>query len=145
MLNKAQQQAVNCEAKNILCLAGAGTGKSYCMISRIIRLIDEQKADTSSILALTFTNAAACEMRERYRRMHKEQETPLFCTFHSFCYSLISSNHEVARYLGYYKETPQIADDIALRKIHAICRQQCGTKISDDKLNGKQNTIRKSK
>lgn len=142
MLNKSQKQAVNCDAKNILCLAGAGTGKSHCMISRISRLVDEQNIDTSSILALTFTNAAACEMRERYRRMHKSKETPLFCTFHSFCYSLISNNREVACYLGYYKETPQIADDIALRKIHATCRQQCGTKISDDKLNGKQNTTK---
>lgn len=137
MLNTAQKQAVNCDAKNILCLAGAGTGKTFSMISRISRLVDEKSVDTSSILVLTFTNAAACEMRERYRKTHKNQETPLFCTFHSFCYSLISRNSAVARSLGYYKDTPTIADDMTIRKIHTRCRQQCGTKISDDKLNGK--------
>lgn len=76
-------------------------------------------------------------MRERYRRIHKNQTSPMFCTFHSYCYSLISRNSDVARSLGYYKGTPNIADDVTIRKIHTRCRQQCGTKISDDKLNGK--------
>ncbi|MCM1226384.1 MAG: ATP-dependent helicase [Clostridium sp.] len=136
MLNTAQKQAVNCDAEKILCLAGAGTGKTHCVISRINRLI-EDGADISSILVLTFTNAAACEMRERFRRTHKGQTIPMFCTFHSYCYSLISRNSAVARNLGYYKDTPAIADDMTIRKIHTRCRQQCGTKISDDKLNGK--------
>lgn len=136
MLNTAQKQAVNCDAKKILCLAGAGTGKTHSVISRISRLINDG-ADVSSILVLTFTNAAACEMRERYRRIHKNQTSPMFCTFHSYCYSLISRNSAVARSLGYYKGTPNIADDVTIRKIHTRCSQQCGTKISDDKLNGK--------
>lgn len=136
MLNTAQKQAVNCDAKKILCLAGAGTGKTHSVISRISRLINDG-ADVSSILVLTFTNAAACEMRERYRRIRKNQTSPMFCTFHSYCYSLISSNSAVARSPGYYKGTPNIADDVTIRKIHTRCRQQCGTTISDDKLNGK--------
>lgn len=135
MLNTAQEQAVSCNAQKILCLVGAGTGKTHCMISRISRLVDEQRVKTSEILVFTFTNAAACEMKERYRKVHKNKETPMFCfcTFHSFCYSLICEKTKVAQYLGYYQGIPQIADDI----LRTMCRQQCGTKISDDKLDSK--------
>jgi superfamily I DNA/RNA helicase len=74
-------------------------------------------------------------MKERYRKVHKNKETPMFCfcTFHSFCYSLICEKTKVAQYLGYYQGIPQIADDI----LRTMCRQQCGTKISDDKLDSK--------
>ncbi len=137
MLNTGQEQAVSCNARKILCLAGAGTGKTHSMISRISRLVNEQRVKTSEILVLTFTNAAAYEMKERYRKVHKNQETPMFCTFHSFCYSLICENQKAAQYLGYYQGIPQIADDMAIRKLRTMCRQQCGTKISDDKLDGK--------
>lgn len=137
MLNKAQSEVVQSDAKKLLVLAGAGTGKTTTMLARISRLIDEEKADVQSILVLTFTNAAACEMRDRYRRSHPNQQTPTFCTFHSFCYSLIAGNRDVARRLGYFKGTPCIADETTLHKVKTMCRQKCGTKISDDKLNGK--------
>ena len=42
MLNTGQEQAVSCNARKILCLAGAGTGKTHSMISRISRLVNEQ-------------------------------------------------------------------------------------------------------
>ena len=137
MLNKAQNEVVQSNADKLLVLAGAGTGKTTTMLARISRLIDEEKADVQSILVLTFTNAAACEMRDRYRRSHPNQQTPTFCTFHSFCYSLIAGNRDVARRLGYFKGTPFIADETMLHKVKTMCRQKCGTKISDDKLNGK--------
>ncbi len=144
MLNEAQKQAVNSDAKKILCLAGAGTGKTSSMISRISRLVDEKKIDTSSILVLTFTNAAACEMKDRYNKLHKEQPTPTFCTFHAFCYSLIAGDSKIMRKLGYTR-VPSIADDIAIKKIAATCKQQCGTKLSEDKLSGKKSLTVKEK
>lgn len=137
MLNKSQSEVVQSNAEKLLVLAGAGTGKTTTMLARISRLIDEEKVDVQSILVLTFTNAVACEMRDRYRRSHPNQQTPTFCTFHSFCYSLIAGNRGVARRLGYFKGTPFIADETMLHKVKTMCRQKCGTKISDDKLNGK--------
>ena len=137
MLNKAQNEVVQSNAEKLLVLAGAGTGKTTTMLARISRLVDENKVDVQSILVLTFTNAAACEMRDRYRRSHQNQQTPTFCTFHSFCYSLIAGNRDVARRLGYFKGTPFVADETTLHKVKTMCRQKCGTKISDDKLNGK--------
>ena len=55
-LNEQQQQAVDSTASKILCLAGAGAGKTATMIERISRLVSEG-ANPSSILVLTFTNA----------------------------------------------------------------------------------------
>ena len=63
-LNKEQQYAVDSTAKNILCLAGAGTGKTATMIQRIAKVAKEDTPD--SILVLTFTDAAAVEMKHRY-------------------------------------------------------------------------------
>lgn len=137
MLNKAQNEVVQSNAEKLLVLAGAGTGKTTTMLARISRLVDEDKVDVQSILVLTFTNAASCEMRDRYRRSHPNQHTPTFCTFHSFCYSLISGNREIAKRLGYFKGIPFVADETMLHKVKVLCRQKCGTKISDDKLNGK--------
>ncbi len=65
-LNSEQMSAVMCKDPHILCLAGAGTGKTYTMIERIFRLVQDG-VNPSSILVLTFTNAAAFEMKSRYQ------------------------------------------------------------------------------
>ena len=137
MLNKAQTEVVRSDADKLLVLAGAGTGKTTTMLARISRLIEDNITNEQSILVLTFTNAAACEMRDRYRKNHLGMATPMFCTFHSFCYCLIARNKEIAKRIGYFKDTPSIADETMLHKISTACRQKCGTKLSEDKLNGK--------
>lgn len=134
-LNEQQQKAVDLNADKILCLAGAGTGKTFCMLSRISRLVDDG-ADPSSILVLTFTNAAAFEMRERYKRNHSERVVPEFRTFHSFCYSIISRDGNVREALGYTK-VPKIATDAELHRIETLAKEKCGTKLSNDKIKGK--------
>ena len=68
-LNKEQLQAVNSTSDRILCLAGAGSGKTATMIERISHLV-ATGVDPISILALTFTNNAAAEMKSRYERKH---------------------------------------------------------------------------
>jgi len=112
-LNTQQQSAVYCNDHRILCLAGAGTGKTTTMLSRISHLV-KLGIDPSSILVLTFTNAAAFEMKDRYKRLHSVSKMPEFRTFHSFCYLLLSSDESIRRELGYFS-TPSIADP-AIRK-----------------------------
>ncbi len=133
-LNDQQQKAVDLEANKILCLAGAGTGKTFCMVSRLTRIVNSG-IDPSSILVLTFTNAAAFEMKERYMRQNTGPKYPEFRTFHSFCYSLISKDLEVRKKLGYFK-IPKIASNEESRKLSMQAKMQCGIKISDKKLNG---------
>lgn len=132
LLNAAQQEAVDCNDKHILCLAGAGTGKTYSMIARLSRLVSEG-VDPDSILVLTFTNAAAFEMRERYKRNHKDETIPEFRTFHSFCYSLISKDAGIRNKIGYV-DIPKIADDAVTKRIEASTRVQCGTPLTPKQL-----------
>lgn len=144
MLNEQQREAVDSRSSRIVVIAGAGSGKSTVLLSRISRLVSEG-ADPSSILALTFTNAAACEMRDRYRKSTSNEDCPMFCTFHAFCYSLIARNRGIANKLGYFKGVPNIADSTDLKRIHTMCVQQCGIKLSEDKLAGKVPLTRSEK
>lgn len=135
-LNAEQLSAVNSNAKKLLCLAGAGTGKTFCMISRIKRLVDEG-VDPTSMLVLTFTNAAAFEMKARYQKgMSLGSRIPEFRTFHSFCYSILATDKEVRSKLG-YTVVPRIADERTTKKIESNAKLQCGIKLSDKQLKGK--------
>ncbi len=101
-LNGAQKQAVTSDSKYILCLAGAGTGKTRTLTHRIAHLHDERISCTN-MLALTFTRLAGKEMKERVIHLVGESEgKKLFCnTFHAFCVKVI---REWGHLLGYEGE-----------------------------------------
>lgn len=130
--NSEQESAIECKDSKILCLAGAGTGKTASMIHRIIRIVNDG-GEPSSILCLTFTNAAAFEMKERYKNLMNDNAIPEFRTFHSFCYHLLSIDVNVRRKLG-YSDIPSIASDGDIKLMKSKSRLACGTKISDSKL-----------
>ena len=133
-LNPQQQEAVNCNSNKILCLAGAGAGKTATMIERISRLVKDGVAP-SSILVLTFTNAAGLEMKERYKKIHPTGVIPEFRTFHSFCYSLIVKDKELRNLVGYDK-VPTVVEECELKRLEKSVKMQCNIKLSDAKLAG---------
>ena len=83
-LNPEQRQAVLHTGKPLLILAGAGSGKTRVITTKIAWLIGEQGIDPYSILAVTFTNKAAKEMAERARQIDPRAEGTMLRTFHSF-------------------------------------------------------------
>ena len=135
-LNQEQMSAVLCQDKKILCLAGAGCGKTHTMLERISHLVDTG-VDPFSILVLTFTNAAAFEMKSRYQSSHSSVRVPDFRTFHSFCYHVLSSNAEIRRNLGYL-ETPTIADENISKRIRREAQTITGIKSTIESLEKKQ-------
>jgi len=83
-LNSEQRQAVLHTGKPLLILAGAGSGKTRVITTKIAWLIREQGMDPRSILAVTFTNKAAREMAERARQIDERSGSAMLRTFHSF-------------------------------------------------------------
>ena len=84
-LNNQQLNAVMHYGTPQIIIAGAGTGKTTVIIEKINHLISTKKHPPHEILALTFTNKAANEMRERFQASDAIENGPTFGTFHSFC------------------------------------------------------------
>ena len=107
-LNPEQYRAATHPEGALLILAGAGTGKTRVLTARIAWLVS-QGVDPASILAVTFTNKAAREMRERIASALTPKESKLMtvCTFHSLCVRLLRCD---AALVG-YKENFSIFDE----------------------------------
>ena len=97
--NTRQREAVLYEDGGALVLAGAGTGKTRVLTGRIIHLLDSGKAKPEDILAVTFTNKAAAEMKHRIHSALAEPPSDLMLgTFHGICHRLLRIHAQDAGY-----------------------------------------------
>jgi DNA helicase-2/ATP-dependent DNA helicase PcrA len=119
-LNAAQRSAVTHEGGPLLVVAGAGSGKTRVLARRIAWTISQRKAHPGSILAITFTNKAAAEMRERVTSLVGGRARIMWVsTFHSACVRILRK--EIDR-LG-YKSSFSIYDAADSRRlIQLVCR-----------------------
>src|SRR6266567_1653174 len=118
-LNDEQRQAVLATDGPLLILAGAGSGKTRVIAYRIAYLIVEKDVPPYNILAVTFTNKAAQEMRERIRRLLRGQQlssAPWVSTFHSLCVRILRQDIEQLKE-GYSRTFTIYDQDDSLRLI----------------------------
>ena len=115
-LNDAQKLAVTQTEGPVMVMAGAGSGKTKVLTTRISYLISELGINPSSILAVTFTNKAANEMKERISKMLSiETNFMWISTFHSFCSRLL--RYEADALEGYSKYFNIIDEEDSLKKV----------------------------
>lgn len=119
-LNKEQQEAVITTEGPLLVIAGAGSGKTKVLTTRIAHLIKNIGVDPSNILAITFTNKAAKEMKERVVNLLGPIAYQIqISTFHSFGLSVVRDNYEL---LGYKKEFTILDSDDSLLIVKRILK-----------------------
>ena len=148
-LNDAQKEAVIHGADPLLILAGAGSGKTRVVTSRIAWMVAEKGFEAPSILAVTFTNKAAAEMRERVAAMVPDAGSAMIRTFHSFGAWLLRRNAAAAGlspHFTIYDDDDQVSllsqvlDDVPRRELrlwtHRISRAKDEGLGPEDDLSG---------
>ena len=122
-LNKAQKEAVMHLEGPLLIVAGAGSGKTKVLTSRIANIIREKKAFPNQILAVTFTNKAAKEMQSRVSKILGSSAIGLswLGTFHSICAKLLRKHASAA---GLNSNFTIIDTDDQIRLIKNICKAE---------------------
>jgi DNA helicase-2/ATP-dependent DNA helicase PcrA len=122
-LNKAQKEAVLYLDGPLLIVAGAGSGKTKVLTSRIAHIIKEKKAFPNQILSVTFTNKAAKEMQNRVSSILNSEATGLswLGTFHSICAKLLRKHAPAA---GLTSNFTIIDTDDQVRLIKNICKAE---------------------
>lgn len=113
--NANQRDAIRWNDGPLLVLAGPGAGKTFVLTERVIRLIEESPRDHFNVLALTFTNKAAAEMRDRVgNRLGTEGQRVEVATFHSFCLNLLRQHGSQIGLRTDFELLTQDADRIAV-------------------------------
>ena len=122
-LNKSQKEAVLYISGPLLIVAGAGSGKTKVLTSRIAHILNENKAFPNQILSVTFTNKAAREMQNRVSKILNNQEVglPWLGTFHSICAKILRRH---AKAVNLNQNFTIIDQDDQLRLIKSICNAE---------------------
>jgi len=116
-LNPAQREAVECTHGPLLVLAGAGSGKTRVLTYRIAHMIADEGVRPWQVLAITFTNKAAAEMRERLSKLVPSTRGMWVCTFHAMCVRILREDAEL---LGYRPNFSIYDEDDSRRLVRDI-------------------------
>ena len=117
-LNPAQREAAECTRGPLLVLAGAGSGKTRVLTYRIAHMIADEGVKPWQVLAITFTNKAAAEMRERLEALLPYGTRGMWvCTFHAMCVRMLREDPEL---IGYRPNFTIYDDDDSRRLVKTI-------------------------
>ena len=145
-LNEQQREAVQITEGPLLILAGAGSGKTRVIAHRIAYLIAQKGVKPWNILAVTFTNKAAQEMRQRVQRLLRDEELPswpLVSTFHSLCVRIL--RQDIEKLDDKYTRTFTIYDQDDSLRLIKNCIKDLGYDEKQLGLRATQSTISSAK
>ena len=144
-LNPAQREAVLHFEGPMLVLAGAGSGKTRVLTTRIARLIEHHGVDPSRILAVTFTNKAAGEMRERITRLLGEEPKGMWSgTFHAIGARILrTSAHQVGRASSFtiYDEDDTLGVVKRIMEREGVSQKQWNPKVLASLISDAKNAL----
>jgi DNA helicase-2/ATP-dependent DNA helicase PcrA len=144
-LNPAQREAVLHFEGPMLVLAGAGSGKTRVVTARIARLIEHHGVDPSRILAVTFTNKAAGEMRERIARLLGEEPKGMWSgTFHAIGARILrTSAHQVGRTASFtiYDEDDTLGVVKRIMEREGVSQKQWSPKVVAGLISDAKNAL----
>lgn len=130
-LSEEQRDAVFYDRRNLLVTAGPGSGKTVVIVNRIVHLINEQNINPSNIIVITFTRAAAINMKNRYIAINGKDRVPFFGTFHGLFYKILRN---------YYGEI-NIIDTLEVYKLIKNVLMSYLDEVSDEKVKEVINNI----
>ncbi|GIM30684.1 DNA helicase [Clostridium polyendosporum] len=126
-LDSFQMKAVCCRDKNVLVVAPPGSGKTTVIINRLNYLINERKVNPDNIIVITFTRAAAQNMKNRFQKMSGSNKYPFFGTFHALFYKILKRHRgEIAMldpsegYKLIHKVLLQSLDEVGEEKVKEV-------------------------
>ena len=127
LLNKNQKEAATYLDSHLRIIAGAGSGKTRVVTYRIAHLIQDVGIDPRSILAITFTNKAANEMKERVNEVVGIHGSgTLICTIHSLCVRFLRQHINVLKLSKIILQLMDEEDQKALiKKLYTQIRNRC--------------------
>jgi DNA helicase-2/ATP-dependent DNA helicase PcrA len=143
-LNKDQLKAVEYKKGPLLIVAGPGTGKTLTLTHRIAYIITEKNVSTGNILAVTFTNKAAREMRDRLLLLiDSTKELPEVTTFHAFCFKLLNdlNNNKNYAIIDDYDRKVLIIEAIKQAEIKGNKTSTKASALSNMIVSAKQNML----
>ena len=130
-LDKYQKDAVETNHKNVLVVAAPGSGKTTVIINRVNHLVNKLHVSNSNIIIITFTKAAAVNMKKRYESAYNTNTSPFFGTFHGLFYKmLLRSGREI-----------DIIDGGVAHKIVSSILNKYFDEVNDDKIKETINNI----
>ncbi|MGN0144077.1 MAG: ATP-dependent helicase [Clostridium sp.] len=130
-LDEYQQAAVTTKERNALIVAAPGSGKTTVIINRVNHLVSSLKVENKNIIVITFTKAAAVNMKKRYEEVFKRENSPFFGTFHGLFYKiLLRSGKDI-----------DIIDGGVVHKIVSSVLNKYFDEVNDDKIKETINNI----
>ncbi|MBK5240115.1 MAG: ATP-dependent helicase [Clostridium sp.] len=149
-LSEEQKAAVFSDSRNLLVTAGPGSGKTVVIVNRIVYLINHKKINPKNIIVITFTRAAAINMKKRYVAINGNERVPFFGTFHGLFYKILKNYYgdiTIINTLEVYKLIKNVLmsylDEVSDEKVKEVINNISVFKTSGDDLESFSSSIDK--